>query len=63
MRAWARQGVGIAVLPAFAVTPDLDSGALVALHIPLLALHLRLAWSPAGATRPATRALLYAAST
>lgn len=60
MRAWARQGVGVALLPAFAVTADLASGALVALRLPLPTLQLRLAWPPSAATAPATRALLYA---
>jgi DNA-binding transcriptional LysR family regulator len=62
MRAWARQGVGVALLPAFAVTPDLAAGTLVALRLPLPTLHLRLTWPPAAATHPTTRALLYAAT-
>lgn len=62
MRAWARQGVGVALLPAFAVTPDLAAGTLVALHLPLPTLHLRLTWPPSAAAHPTTRALLYAAT-
>ncbi|NUS10163.1 MAG: LysR family transcriptional regulator [Streptomyces sp.] len=62
MRAWARQGVGLALLPAFAVTPDLAAGALVALPLRLPTLHLRLAWPPAAAAHPSTRALLYAST-
>ncbi|CAG6395153.1 LysR family transcriptional regulator [Streptomyces cocklensis] len=62
MRAWARQGVGLALLPAFAVTPDLAAGTLVALHLPLPTLHLRLTWPPSSASHPTTRALLYAAT-
>ncbi|WP_329177186.1 LysR family transcriptional regulator [Streptomyces sp. NBC_01477] len=62
MRAWARQGVGMALLPAFAVAPDLAAGSLVALRLPLPTLHLRLTWPPSDPTHPATRALLYAAS-
>lgn len=62
MRAWARQGLGMALLPAFAVTPDLAAGTLVALHLPLPTLHLRLTWPLSTPIHPATRALLYAAT-
>jgi DNA-binding transcriptional LysR family regulator len=61
MRAWARQGMGVALLPAFAVAADLAAGTLAALRLPLPTLHLRLTWPPARASLPATRALLYAA--
>ncbi|NJP42852.1 LysR family transcriptional regulator [Actinacidiphila epipremni] len=63
MRAWARQGVGLALLPAFAVTADLDAGTLVGLDLTQApTLHLRLTWPPSAAAHPATRALLYATS-
>lgn len=62
MRAWARQGVGVALLPAFAVRQDLAAGTLVALHLPTPTLRLRLTWSSSDPLSPATRALLYAAS-
>lgn len=62
MRAWARQGMGVALLPAFAVASDLAAGTLVALNLPLPTLHLRLAWPPSAAAHPTTRALLYAAT-
>jgi DNA-binding transcriptional LysR family regulator len=62
MRAWARQGVGVALLPAFAVAADVAAGALTALPLPLPALRLRLVWPPSAAAHPATRALLYAAT-
>ncbi|MFI0895181.1 LysR family transcriptional regulator [Streptomyces sp. NPDC020983] len=62
MRAWARQGVGVALLPAFAVAADLAAGALTALPLPLPALRLRLVWPPSSAACPATRELLYAAT-
>lgn len=62
MRAWARQGVGVALLPAFAVAADLAAGTLTALPLPLPALRLRLVWPPSAAAHPATRALLYAAT-
>ncbi|MFI6923570.1 LysR family transcriptional regulator [Nonomuraea spiralis] len=43
-REWARQGLGQALLPDFALGSDLDSGALVALDHPAPALALRLVW-------------------
>ncbi|MFI0940889.1 LysR family transcriptional regulator [Streptomyces sp. NPDC021020] len=64
MRAWARQGVGVALLPSFAVAADVAAGALTALPLPrpLPALRLRLVWPPSAAAHPSTRALLYAAT-
>ncbi|MEE4545024.1 LysR family transcriptional regulator [Streptomyces sp. V4-01] len=61
MRAWARQGVGVALLPEFAVADDLAAGALTALRLPTPTLRLRLTWASARAAHPPTRALLYAA--
>ncbi|WP_329372203.1 LysR family transcriptional regulator [Streptomyces sp. NBC_00669] len=62
MRAWARRGVGLALLPSFAVADDLAAGTLTALPLPAPTLHLRLTWPPSRTTHPPTRALLYAAS-
>jgi DNA-binding transcriptional LysR family regulator len=62
MRAWARRGVGLALLPSFAVADDVAAGALAELPLPTPTLHLRLTWPPSRAAHPPTRALLYAAS-
>lgn len=62
MTAWVRQGLGIALLPAFAVDDQLATGTLTRLPIPTPTLRLRLIWPPTRATRPTTRALLYAAT-
>lgn len=43
-REWARQGLGRALLPDFALGGELDSGALVALECDTPALALRLVW-------------------
>ncbi|MEV0149883.1 MULTISPECIES: LysR family transcriptional regulator [unclassified Nonomuraea] len=43
-REWARQGLGRALLPDFALGSELDSGALVALECDTPALALRLVW-------------------
>ena len=61
MRAWAKRGVGVALLPRFAVAEDLACGALSALPLDAPVLHLRLVWHPAQAERDGTRSLLYAA--
>ncbi|HEY3481381.1 MAG TPA: LysR family transcriptional regulator [Streptomyces sp.] len=62
MRAWARQGLGLALLPAFAVADELAAATLTALPLTAPALRLRLVWARHRAADPATRALLYAAS-
>jgi DNA-binding transcriptional LysR family regulator len=62
MRAWVRRGLGIALLPRFAVADELDAGTLVRLPVPTPTLRLRLIWPPSRAALPSTRALLYAAS-
>ncbi|KAA2267054.1 LysR family transcriptional regulator [Solihabitans fulvus] len=62
MRAWAQQGLGICLLPEFAVATDLDSGSLVRLGLPTPALSLRLVWRADRETLPGLRDILYAAS-
>ncbi|MFD6421503.1 LysR family transcriptional regulator [Streptomyces sp. NPDC060198] len=44
MRAWAEHGLGISLLPRFAVADSLRTGALVRLGLPLPDLCLRLVW-------------------
>ncbi|MET9342375.1 LysR family transcriptional regulator [Nonomuraea sp. NPDC003804] len=62
MRAWAEQGLGIALLPEFAVAPALESGALVRLALPAPRLSLRLVWREDREELPGLRQLLYAAA-
>ncbi|MFI9843237.1 LysR family transcriptional regulator [Nonomuraea sp. NPDC051941] len=59
-REWARQGLGSALLPDFALEPDLASGALVRLGFEAPALALRLVWLRG--REPALRDVLYAMS-
>lgn len=60
MRAWAEQGLGIALLPEFAVAQSLRAGTLTRLAFPVPPLQLRLIWGPDGETRADVRELLYA---
>ncbi|MFV2174049.1 LysR family transcriptional regulator [Actinomadura sp. LOL_016] len=60
MRAWAEQGLGIALLPEFAVTTALRSGSLTELGLPVPALSLRLVWRGDREALPGLRDLLYA---
>ncbi|GAA0243286.1 LysR family transcriptional regulator [Cryptosporangium japonicum] len=62
MRAWAEQGLGIALLPEFAVAASLAAGTLVRLGTPAPDLALRLVWRADREARPGLRDLLYAAS-
>ncbi|GAA0496307.1 LysR family transcriptional regulator [Paractinoplanes deccanensis] len=62
VRAWAEQGLGIALLPDFAVTGAVRAGTLDALDLPLPALALRLVWRAGREDDPRVRDLLYAAS-
>ncbi|MDL4775598.1 LysR family transcriptional regulator [Actinomadura xylanilytica] len=62
MRAWARQGLGISLLPEFAVTAELASGELVRLGLPIPDLSLRLVWRADREALPGLRDVLYAAS-
>ncbi|MEV4010020.1 LysR family transcriptional regulator [Nonomuraea angiospora] len=59
-REWARQGLGSALLPDFALEPDLASGALVRLGFEAPTLALRLVWLRG--REPALRDVLYAMS-
>ncbi|GAA2913529.1 LysR family transcriptional regulator [Streptomyces mexicanus] len=62
MRAWAEHGLGICLLPRFAVADSLRAGTLVRLDLPLPALTLRLVWREDRASQPDLRDILYAAS-
>ncbi|MEV0229179.1 LysR family transcriptional regulator [Nonomuraea sp. NPDC050786] len=59
-REWARQGLGSALLPDFALEPDLASGALVELDFDAPTLALRLVWLRG--REAALRDVLYAMS-
>lgn len=60
-RACVEQGLGIALLPEFAVRAELESGRLVRLALPLTELQLRLVWRSDRETVPGLREMLYAA--
>lgn len=62
MRAWAEQGLGIALLPEFAVTDQLTSGTLVRLGFDPPDLTLRLVWRADRETLPGLREVRYAGS-
>jgi DNA-binding transcriptional LysR family regulator len=62
MRAWAERGLGIALLPEFAVVDLLAAGALTRLGLDTPDLSLRLVWRTDRETHPGIRQLLYAAS-
>ncbi|MER7582880.1 LysR family transcriptional regulator [Kitasatospora sp. NPDC097691] len=61
-RACAEQGLGIALLPEFAVRDQLAAGTLVRLPLDPPPLHLRLVWRADRETVPGLREVLYAAS-
>lgn len=62
MRAWAEQGLGISLLPEFAVSPALKAGTLTKLNLPAPDLSLRLVWRSDRENLPGLRDVLYAAS-
>jgi DNA-binding transcriptional LysR family regulator len=62
MRAWAEHGLGITLLPRFAVADSLRSGALVQLDLPVPDLSLRLVWREDQESAPGLRDILYAAA-
>ncbi|GHF58943.1 LysR family transcriptional regulator [Kitasatospora xanthocidica] len=61
-RACAEQGLGLALLPEFAVHDQLAAGTLVRLPLDPPPLHLRLVWRADRETVPGLREVLYAAS-
>jgi DNA-binding transcriptional LysR family regulator len=62
MRAWAEHGLGISLLPKFAVADSLSSGTLVQLDLPVPDLSLRLVWREDRESLPGVRDILYAAA-
>jgi DNA-binding transcriptional LysR family regulator len=62
MRAWAEHGLGISLLPQFAVADSLHAGTLVQLDLPLPDLTLRLVWREDRESLPGMRDILYAAT-
>lgn len=62
MRSWAEQGMGVCLLPEFAVSAALEAGSLVRLAFPVPDLSLRLAWRADREDHPDLRDVLYAAS-
>ncbi|MGK5739457.1 LysR family transcriptional regulator [Micromonospora sp. URMC 103] len=62
MRAWAEHGLGISLLPRFAVADSLRAGTLVPLDLPLPDLSLRLVWRTDRERLPGMRDVLYAAA-
>ncbi|MFF7363070.1 LysR substrate-binding domain-containing protein [Streptomyces sp. NPDC008125] len=62
MRSWAEHGLGIALLPHFAVADSLRAGTLVRLGLPLPDLSLRLVWREDREALPGLRDILYAAA-
>jgi DNA-binding transcriptional LysR family regulator len=62
MRAWAEQGLGVSLLPEFAVAAALRAGTLIRLALPTPDLAMRLVWRADREDRPGLRDVLYAAS-
>ncbi|WP_436533287.1 LysR family transcriptional regulator [Actinoplanes sp. HUAS TT8] len=62
VRAWAEQGLGVALLPEYAVTAAVEAGNLARLGDPLPPLSVRLVWREDKESRPEVRDLLYAIS-
>lgn len=62
MRAWAEHGLGISLLPRFAVADSLQVGTLVQLDLPVPDLSLRLVWRADRESLPGLRETLYAAA-
>ena len=63
-RAWAAEGLGVALLPRFAVAAELDGGRLVRVNLvdDVPELTLRLVWRADREAEPDLRAVLYAAA-
>ncbi|MDP9867745.1 MULTISPECIES: LysR family transcriptional regulator [Streptosporangium] len=62
MRAWAEQGLGVSLLPRFAVSAALEAGTLTELAFAAPELSLRLVWRGDREDLPGLREVLYAAS-
>ncbi|HTJ38195.1 MAG TPA: LysR family transcriptional regulator [Dactylosporangium sp.] len=62
MRAWAEHGLGVSLLPEFAVTDSVRAGTLVRLGLPMPDLSLRLLWREDHEQLPGMREILYAAA-
>jgi DNA-binding transcriptional LysR family regulator len=62
MQAWAEKGLGISLLPEFAVSTAVKSGKLTRLALSAPELSLRLVWRGDEEDSPGLRELLYAAS-
>ncbi|MGC5168330.1 LysR family transcriptional regulator [Luteimicrobium sp. DT211] len=60
VRSWAAEGLGLALLPEFAVADDLAAGTLVRLELDVPPLALRLVFRSGAETDDDLRALLYA---
>jgi DNA-binding transcriptional LysR family regulator len=61
LRAWAEQGLGVSLLPEFAVAAALRAGTLTRLALRAPDLSLRLVWRADREDRPGLRDVLYAA--
>ncbi|QKW35475.1 LysR family transcriptional regulator [Actinomadura sp. NAK00032] len=62
MSSWAERGLGVALVPEFAVRDRLGGGALARLALDAPALSLRLVWRADRETLPGLREVLYAAA-
>jgi DNA-binding transcriptional LysR family regulator len=61
MRSWAEHGLGISLLPEFAIAESVEAGTLVRLRLPMPDLSLRLVWREDHEELPGMREILYAA--
>jgi DNA-binding transcriptional LysR family regulator len=62
MRAWTERGLGVSLLPRFAVSDALASGTLITLDLAAPDLSLRLVWRADREDQPELREVLYAAA-
>lgn len=61
MAAWAERGLGVALVPEFAVRDRIAAGALARLALDAPGLRLRLVWRADREALPGRREMLYAA--